>query len=388
MGGIVFTGIRAWRASFRLRLPFSHHLATRDRVATLILELKTSGGGVGYGQALPRSYLTGEDLESVLGSIREAYWPALKKTAFPKNAGWEDCLSLLAPLYREAAAGKRTAAYAAVDLAALAALASEQGKPLSPPALAGGAGERLPLVAVLPAIGPGKISWLVRIMLRLGYRRFKIKVGRDEKADNERLAAFRRAAGPGVRLSVDANGAWTREGALRRREAFLRHGVGLVEEPLGREEAAGADFARLERELGLPIMADESLCSRPDAERLLARGSPSWWNLRFAKIGGFSGWSELSRLAGENGIKIYGGILVGETSLLAAAARAIWPGSGAVCGEYGFPRIFLAGDPFRGGPGGFRGSWGRAPGRKPGLGVSVNPDRLARAGELAWRDGE
>jgi L-alanine-DL-glutamate epimerase-like enolase superfamily enzyme len=162
----------------------------------------------------------------------------------------------------------------------------------------------------------------------------------------------------------------------------------LVEEPLRPEEAAGADFTVLERELGLPVMADESLCSLSDARAILARGSPAWWNLRLAKIGGFSGWRELSSLAAERGIAVYGGILVGETSLLAAAARAVWPASGAVCGEYGFPRLFLAGDPFRGGPGGFRGCWTGDSGCRKGLGVRLSRRRLARAAELVWRDGE
>jgi L-alanine-DL-glutamate epimerase-like enolase superfamily enzyme len=389
---IAFTGIGVWRAVFPLRLRFSHHLASRHRAETLILTLKTSRGGLGHGQALPRPYLTGESLDSVLAAIQDRLWPALRKIPLPAAGGWLGALETLRPLHAQAETEKALAAYSALDVAALDAFAAALGLPL--PALPGfpAAPERkpeTPLVGVIPAMKPTAAAWLTRLLRLLGYRRFKVKLDRDWEGNALRLGAVRRAAGSGAWLAVDANCAWSREEALSQRDLLVRQDVSLVEEPLNRELAAKTDFAVLEKELGLPVMADESLCALADAHSLLSRGSPSWWNLRLAKIGGFSGWAALSRLAAEEGKKVYGGILVGETSLLAAAAGAAWSGGGALCGECGFPRLFLAGDPFRGGPGGFRGSFRPAAGKRgPGLGVSLDPARLESVAEPLWRDGD
>ncbi|MDR1518671.1 MAG: hypothetical protein LBU23_00805, partial [Planctomycetota bacterium] len=114
MDGAAFSGIGVWRAVFRLRLPFSHHSAARDRVETLLVEVRAANGGVGHGQALPRAYLTGESLGSVSTAIRETYWPALKKTALPENPGPEAALAALRPLYRLADARRENAAWAAL----------------------------------------------------------------------------------------------------------------------------------------------------------------------------------------------------------------------------------------------------------------------------------
>ncbi len=389
MKEVRFAGITVWKAAFDLRLSFSHNLATRDRAETLIVSIETSNGGVGHGQALPRTYLTGETLDSALADIRDRWWPALAELAIPPDADFAAAAEALRPVFEQADALRKNASYAAVDIAALDAFAAGRGIPAAfppPPAADSAGGRELPLVGVITAAAPGRSAWIARLMRLFGYRRFKVKVGRDAGADERRLAAVRRAIGPDAWLAVDANAAWGWDEAAERMRGFARHGVALVEEPLAAEPAAKADFAALERLAGSPVMADESICTLADAGSLLARGTPSWWNLRLAKNGGFAGWTALSRLAAERGVMVYGGVLVGETSVLAAAARAAWFSGGAVSGEYGCPRIFLKGDPFRGGPGGFAGRMTPPSAETPGLGVRLREDILRRRAELSWRD--
>ena len=61
------------------------------------------------------------------------------------------------------------------------------------------------------------------------------------------------------------------------------------------------------------------------------------------------------RMARENGIGMQLGVLVGETAVLGAAARAcaFWADFRHV--EFGFPALLLRGDPFTGGPDGYCG---------------------------------
>lgn len=385
-----FTGMRVWRASFGLRLKFSHARAERERVETLLVAVSCSNGGVGFGQALPREYLTGETAATALEDIRSRWWPALTALRLEDDASFADAVEALAPLFTAADAERKNASYAAVDVAALSAFAAGAGVPCR-----GEIGSatvpvgNMPLVGVLSAASPAKAAWMARLLKGLGYARFKVKVGKDALADTARLAAVRRVVGADAWLAVDANGVWEYDEALERLRGLRRFAIALVEEPLAPAIAAETDFSALEKLSGFPLMVDESLCTIMDAESLLRRGTPSWWNLRLAKNGGFAGWRRFSRLAAQHGITVYGGILVGETAALAAAARAAWfSAGGPVCGEYGFPRIFLRGDPFRGGPGGFFGVMAPPRPEMTGLGLSLREKTLMKNAELLWREGE
>lgn len=364
---LCYTGITVWRVRFPFRMTFSHNLVSRSEAETLLLEVTTSAGKAGYGQVLPRSYLTGETLETALDFLANHAWPELCQISLPGTADEDSWWERIFPLFFQADAGRHNAAWAGVDVAGWDAWARSVG--LTPPA-----GNAVPLVGVVPAFGPRKASALVGLLRWLGYRHFKVKVGQDATRDTARLAAVRRAAGKDAWLAVDANTAWDWDEAVFRMRELSRSGVQLVEEPLNAKAAAGADFARLERETGIAAMADESVCTLGDAESLILRGSPSWWNLRVAKNGGLSGYRVLAAKAREQGIPVYGGILVGETGVLAAAAREAWRDGSCSMGEYGFSRVFIKGDPFRGSPSGYRGSL--AMGDSQGLGVRLQAGAL------------
>lgn len=336
-------------------MSFRHNLADRSEAETLLVRLSTSDGRVGHGQILPRAYLTGETLDGALADVRDRWWPRLREIRFENVSAAE----LMQPLYRDADADRRTAGYAGVDVAARAALGYFGAEAAFVNRL--GRNRRVELVGVVPATGVRKAGLLAGVLRMLGYRRFKVKVGTDAARDAERLAAVRRAIGTGAWLAADANGAWgVDEARERMREMGKRFRVKLVEEPVRADVAGAVDYKRLEAESGVEAMADESLCTIADAEGLIERGSPSWWNVRLAKNGGFMGVNALAERARKAGVKLYGGILVGEAGALAAAGRMAFFEAGVECGEYGFSRVFLKGDPYRGVTGGYFGTY-RAP---------------------------
>jgi len=77
-----------------------------------------------------------------------------------------------------------------------------------------------------------------------GWGRVKMKVGRDWRADRERVAAVREAIGPDAELFVDANGAYTRKLALWQAEVFAEEGVTWFEEPVSSDDLEGLRFIR------------------------------------------------------------------------------------------------------------------------------------------------
>ncbi len=343
--------LTVWQGALPFRIGFKHNLAARRQAETLVLRIVDAAGNQGYSQALPRQYLTGETLSSCLDDVCNRWFPKISCLQFDLQAGPDAWLAMVLPLYREADGIRHTASYAALEIAVFTCLLRQAAAITWQDILQNSV--TAPLVGVIPEVGQRQAAWMARIFKWLGYTRIKVKVGRDEAGDARRLAAVRNVLGPHGWLAVDANQAWTAEEAVQRLAGLKHYGVNLVEEPL--QPASGMTLGMVEKQTGIPVMADESLCIRADAETLLAQGSPSWWNLRLLKNGGFSGVWSLSNLAYHNGIKVYGGILVGETSCMAAAGRIAMAKSRFVCLENGFPRVLLKNDPFRGGPGGFSG---------------------------------
>jgi L-alanine-DL-glutamate epimerase-like enolase superfamily enzyme len=91
-----------------------------------------------------------------------------------------------------------------------------------------------------------------------GIPRVKMKVGRDPVVDPERVRAARRAAGPGVELMVDANGAWQRKEALRWMERFDEEfAVSYVEEPVTSDDLDGLRLLRDRAPAGMSVAAGE-----------------------------------------------------------------------------------------------------------------------------------
>jgi L-alanine-DL-glutamate epimerase-like enolase superfamily enzyme len=85
--------------------------------------------------------------------------------------------------------------------------------------------------------------------------RVKMKVGRDARADRERVRAAREALGDGVELFVDANGAYTRKLALAQGEFFATQNVTWFEEPVSSDDLDGLRW--LSDKLPMDIAAGE-----------------------------------------------------------------------------------------------------------------------------------
>ena len=137
----------------------------------------------------------------------------------------------------------------------------------------------------------------------------KIKLG-GQGDDEERIAAIR-AARPDARLRLDANAGWSYTEAqdyLKRLEPYQ---LELVEQPLAKDQFEA--LGRLQQETSIPLVADESLQSMADLERL-GRAGVAGVNLKLMKLGGLSAGLACLRRARELGLRVMLGCMI-ETSL-------------------------------------------------------------------------
>ena len=90
--------------------------------------------------------------------------------------------------------------------------------------LAGGAREQIPSYGSggFTSYSIAELQKQLAGFASAGFRRVKMKIGRDAAADVRRVAAAREAIGPGVQLFVDANGAYSRKQALAQAERLRR----------------------------------------------------------------------------------------------------------------------------------------------------------------------
>ncbi|HET7054698.1 MAG TPA: enolase C-terminal domain-like protein [Solirubrobacterales bacterium] len=128
----------------------------------------------------------------------------------------------------------------------------------------------------IPAYGSGgftsytnaELTEQLRGWVERGCRAVKIKVGREPERDPDRLAAAREAIGDGVRLMVDANGAFDRRGAARWAERYAEFGVSYLEEPVSSDDPDGLRWLRDAVPSGIEVAAGEYAWDLPELERL------------------------------------------------------------------------------------------------------------------------
>ncbi|MFC4639866.1 o-succinylbenzoate synthase [Deinococcus hohokamensis] len=120
----------------------------------------------------------------------------------------------------------------------------------------------------------------VRRHVEQGYRRIKLKI--KPGWDLQPVRATREAF-PGIRLTVDANSAYTLAdtGRLRALDEF---DLTYIEQPLAWDDLV--DHATLQGRVRTPLCLDESVASAQDARKGLALGAGGVINIKVARVGG------------------------------------------------------------------------------------------------------
>ena len=304
-------------ATLPFRFSFGHALAERSESTNVYVRLRLDDGTVGYGEGVPREYVTGETVESALAALGERQVPALLGRALEAP---ED----VARAIDERRARCRAAASTNSPRAARSSLYFST-PPASTSARSAGAGlPRLAEVvrydAVIPFTKPKKLAAIAIAVRALGVRQVKIKVGDDLDRDLGSLRLLRRLLGWGVDLRVDANCAWpTVEVALRSIAAMRHYRISAVEEPLPPHDLES--LARITAEAPETIIVDESLRTPADAGALIEARACDAFNIRVSKCGGLLASMGIARIGQAAGLDLIVGAQVGESGLLSAAGR-------------------------------------------------------------------
>lgn len=306
-------------SAYKIRMPFrfsyGHAKAKHNYVESVIGLLEGDNGLIGLGEAVPRSYVTGESADSVFSDVLHLARNVIHNTRSPEQA-----IETLLQLAEKWEGDFPSCAFCVIDMCLMDLLAKQRKIPLYN--LLSDSTQR-PLYYT-GSIGMGSGLTLMPKLLAYrtaGLKSFKLKVGVGD--DVARLKYVRRILGKDVRIYADANGAWEKEEALVHIEALQAHGIWAIEEPVREKDALDEqhyrDYTWLRDRCTIPIIADESFISLKSLETILEYRSFDILNVRLSKCGGFRFSQRMIRRIIESNLSFAIGAMVGESGILATA---------------------------------------------------------------------
>lgn len=307
------------------RFKYGHAKARHEGVQMIVCIAKDAEGREGLGEAVPRTYVTGETTASIQQDL-----PLIVERL--RSQGEQEVREIFAEIEGERPHAVPNSAFCAVELALSDLRAQQSEEPLF-------GGEALTYTASIGMANGANLMGQLLIYKAMGLRHFKVKVGNEY--DQDRVRMIRRVLGREVTLFADANGAWDKEEAVRRIEDLAVEEVWAVEEPLrvkapsenrfvsGQlcrgEEITDAHLqanAWVQARAPVPLIADESLISLPGAQRIIDQEAFQIFNVRLSKCGGFARSEQFAALATQAGLSFSLGAMVGESPILANAGTA------------------------------------------------------------------
>jgi len=310
-----------------LRKPFRHASAVRHSSDNIIVCTELADGTIGWGEGVPREYVTGETAEGALQQFAATDWASQLSIPFDSWIGAIKRCDAIHPA--EMVENPRGCYGNSLRCAVELSLLDACGKVLREPVrnlvghlgeecrLVGQASEQVRYSTTIDAEHSRKL-WRSALKMRAyGFRQCKVKVGAE--TDAQRLATVRKWIGPRVDLRVDANEAWQPENLVANVKALLPSRITCVEQPLPHKELAS--LGELRQGLGVSVMLDESLTSMHDAEQAVQLSACDLFNIRLSKCGGFLSSIRLAEFAKRNNLGYQLGCHPGETGILSAAGR-------------------------------------------------------------------
>jgi L-Ala-D/L-Glu epimerase len=314
----VVNHIEVSTAVLPFRLSFGHALAERRSSTNVYTKVTLDDGSVGFGEGVPRDYVTGETPDSAVEALSERYLPAAIGREVRDVV---DVPTVLADLARDAEEqGHDPAAWCALELALLDAFGKSFGCSvrhwLGPTrSLA------LRYDAIIPFVKPAQLVAAAMAIRVLGFRQVKLKVGVNLATDLKALGILRGILGPRVDLRVDANCAWNADQALDAIQQMRRYRISAVEQPVAADDFDG--LRRVTAATPETIIVDESLRTIEDARALVDQRACDAFNLRVSKCGGLLTSMRIARIGADADLGCVVGAQVGESGILSAAGRQL-----------------------------------------------------------------
>jgi o-succinylbenzoate synthase len=253
-------------------LPFREPYVTARGVLTqremVLLRVRDEEGFVGLGEAVPLSLRGGGSLEEVVRELKELAASDVLPLYF-EHGGFDSVSIAEIDPRLELSAPSRCALLTTIE-----DLYCKYG---DEPSLER---EPIPCNATLVSGEPAAVADNALRWAAEGFDTFKLKLGTEK--DVAQVRAVREAVGPGAKLRLDANAAWSLDVAIQTLAELEPLDIELFEQPVATIEEA----ARVAETTTIPLAGDESIASREDARRAVSLDAFQLSAIKISKVGG------------------------------------------------------------------------------------------------------
>ena len=301
--GITIKSVQTWRAILRRAVAWKTARYTKGDIEATVVEITDAEGTVGYGY-MPSMSIVGESSLSSESLIQTLLVPIMKDRSF---VGIQPALREV-----EQVLGANFQTKFAIEEALWDLLAKKLQTPLVN--LIGGACRlEVPVMRMLGLKPPQETAAEAKALVDRGYRHVKVKIGLDEKRDLETVRRVRDTIGEDVFLSADANQAYAPMQAVRVLRQLENACLGLVEQPVRRDDVHGMAFVR--QNVSVPIMADEGIETATDALRHIEAGAMDAVSIKLWKMGGLYRGRDIASVCNAANVRVHVGSTAGSQLL-------------------------------------------------------------------------
>lgn len=286
------TVVEARGKSYRLVTSYKFATCEKQDLEYALVRITTDDGLVGYGECPVAWHPYIETQESTLHAVRKIQAALIGQDPLEIGNIVEICNNNIRNAY---------AAKCGIDMALYDILGKKRaiqvGTVLSP-----GVNNPVALIALIPMASFKKSIEKTRMFVEQSYETYKVKVGLNLSEELRLVAAVREIIGKEKRLFIDANQGWkTPDRAIECIRKFEHYNIAWVEQPILKTDLEGLKYVK--EHVGTPIMADESLFSPEDAEKLASKGAVDMFNIKLAKAGGLYTAEKIYAIAEKYDIK-------------------------------------------------------------------------------------
>ena len=295
--------VQTWRAVLRRAVAWKTARYTKGDIEATVVGITDTDGIVGYGY-MPSMSIVGESPLSSESLIQTLLVPVMKGRSFVG----------IQPVLREVeqVLGGNFQTKFAIEEALWDLLAKKLQTPLVN--LIGGACRlEVPVMRMLGLKPPQETAAEAKALVDRGYRHVKVKIGVDEKRDLETVRRVRDTIGEDVFLSADANQAYAPMEAVRVLRQLENANLGLVEQPVRRDDVRGMAFVR--QNVSVPIMADEGIETATDALRHIEAGAMDAVSIKLWKMGGLYRGRDIASVCNAANVRVHVGSTAGSQLL-------------------------------------------------------------------------
>jgi len=313
--------IRCYHFNKAFKVAFHSPQTNRLRADSVIVRIDCNDGTSGIGESAPRSYVTGENCQSVARVIVDCFAPILFNHPINSIESIQTALDRLQAAGRQTGISAYNSAIGAIDLALLDAM--ERSQRIPPNRLFPVEHRDMLRFSVSVPFMPLDVikTYFSLLKAHVDISVIKILVSENTAETYARVKLLRQLAHPEAELRLEFNGKMAFSHVIKTIEHLNPLAISAAEQPLPPRQFNG--LHELRDRFGLNLVADESLVTLEDADELAKNGAYNIFNIKVSKCGGLLQSLRIAKLADRHGIKCHIGTHVGESELLGIAGRRL-----------------------------------------------------------------